>query len=156
MKPINIKEKHSQFTKQWHPHQIATVDDMQVLLAKISGEFVWHSHKDEDELFYVQKGVLKMRFRTSAALSTLSSVALSTPSSAIQGDKDNVLAERSQSQEWSEIVREGEIIVVPKGVEHCPTTAEGEEVHLLLFEKLSTAHTGAVKHEKTQTEYPKI
>ncbi len=128
MKPINLKEKLSKFNKQWHPHQIATVDDMQVILAKVSGEFVWHHHKDEDELFFVQKGVLEMRFRESGKPET----------------------------EWSEIVNEGEIIVVPKGVDHCPTTQEGEEVHLLLFEKLSTAHTGEVTHAKTQTEYPKI
>ena len=128
MKSINIKEKYTKFDKQWHPHQIAVVDDMQVILAKISGEFVWHSHKDEDELFYVQRGTLYMRFRES-------------------GNTEN---------EWSEIVNEGEIIVVPKGVEHCPTTKDGEEVHLLLFEKQNTAHTGDVQHEKTQTEYPKI
>jgi mannose-6-phosphate isomerase-like protein (cupin superfamily) len=128
MKPINIQEKYTKFSTQWHPHQIAIVDDMQVILAKISGEFVWHSHKNEDELFYVQKGVLEMRFRESI----------------------------NPEKEWCEIVQEGEIIVVPKGVEHCPTTKEGEEVHLLLFEKLSTAHTGEVTHEKTQTEYPKI
>jgi len=128
MKPINIKKKYGKFNKQWHPHQIATVDDMQVILAKISGEFVWHSHKDEDELFYVQKGRLEMRFRESS----------------------------NHEKEWSEFVNEGEIIVVPKGIEHCPTTAEGEEVHLLLFEKQNTAHTGDVVHEKTQTAYPKI
>jgi quercetin dioxygenase-like cupin family protein len=54
------------------------------------------------------------------------------------------------------VVKEGEIIVVPKGVEHCPSTKEGEEVHLLLFEKLTTAHTGKVQHPMTQTHYPKI
>ncbi len=128
MKPINIQEKYAKFNKQWHPHQIAIVDDMQVILAKISGEFVWHSHKEEDELFYVQKGRLEMRFRES----------------------------NNPENEWSEFVNEGEIIVVPKGVEHCPTTAEGEEVHLLLFEKQNTAHTGDVVHEKTQSAYPKI
>jgi len=121
MNTINIKDKFSKFSTQWHPHQIAIVDDMQVILAKISGEFVWHKHDAEDELFYVQKGTLEMHFR------------------------DKI-----------EIVQEGEIIVVPKGVEHCPKTRDGEEVHLLLFEKLSTAHTGDVVHEKTQTEYPKI
>lgn len=121
MKPINIKEKLSKFNKKWHPHQIATVDDMQVLLAKIEGEFVWHKHEDEDELFYVQKGTLEMHFRDSI-----------------------------------EIVKEGEIIVVAKGVEHCPKTQNGEEVHVLLFEKLATKHTGDVQHEKTQTEYPRI
>ena len=121
MQPINIKEKFGKFSKQWHPHQIATVDDMQVLLAKIQGEFIWHKHDDEDELFYIQKGTLEMHFR------------------------DKI-----------EIVNEGEIIVVPKGVEHCPVTKDGKEVHVLLFEKLTTAHTGNVIHEKTQTKYPKI
>ena len=121
MKPINLKEKHTLFHKQWHPHQIAVVDDMQVLLAKLQGQFVWHAHENEDELFHVVKGTLYMQFR-----------------------------------DRTEIVNEGEIIVVPKGVEHNPMTKNGEEVHVLLFEKLSTAHTGAVQHEMTQTEYPKI
>ncbi|MFT7349570.1 MAG: mannose-6-phosphate isomerase-like protein (cupin superfamily), partial [Candidatus Paceibacteria bacterium] len=52
--------------------------------------------------------------------------------------------------------REGEIIVVPKGVEHNPMTKDNEEVQVLLFEKSTTAHTGNVTHEKTQTDYPKI
>ena len=141
MKPINIKEKYGKFSKKWHPHQIATVDDMQVILAKISGEFVWHSHKDEDELFFVQKGTLQMRFRTPRP---------DSPSS------KPTTTQESSYREWSETVKEGELIVVPRGVEHCPTTAEGEEVHLLLFEKATTAHTGDVQHEKTQTAYPKI
>ncbi len=117
----NNKAKHTLFTKQWHPHRIATVDNMQVILAKIKGEFVWHSHEDEDELFQVIKGTLYMQFR-----------------------------------DRTEIVKEGELIVVPKGVEHNPSTKNGEEVHLLLFEKLDTAHTGKVEHEMTQTEYPWI
>lgn len=121
MKSINLKQKHAEFTKQWHPHQIAIVDDMQVLLAKLQGEFVWHAHEHEDELFQVIKGTLYMQFR-----------------------------------DRTEVVREGEIIVVPKGVEHNPMTKNGEEVHVLLFEKLSTSHTGNVQHEKTQTHYPKI
>lgn len=121
MKPINIKNKHALFSKQWHPHRIAIVDNMQVLLAKVKGEFVWHSHDDEDELFQVIKGTLYMQFR-----------------------------------DRTEVVKEGEIIVVPKGVEHNPSTKDDEEVHLLLFEKLSTSHTGKVQAELTQTEYPKI
>jgi mannose-6-phosphate isomerase-like protein (cupin superfamily) len=121
MKAINIKDKHALFSKQWHPHRIATVDDMQVILAKIKGEFVWHSHDDEDELFQVIKGTLYMQFR-----------------------------------DRTEVVKEGELIVVPKGVEHNPSTKDGEEVHLLLFEKLNTQHTGNIKDEMTQTEYPWI
>ncbi len=121
MNSINIKEKFTKFSSHWHPHQIAIVDDMQVILAKIKDEFVWHKHDKEDELFMVQKGTLEMHFR------------------------DKV-----------ELVNEGEIIVVPAGVEHCPKTQNGEEVHLLLFEKLTTKHTGEVIDKKTQTEYPKI
>ncbi|WP_394747573.1 cupin domain-containing protein [Spongiimicrobium salis] len=121
MTPINIAEKHSKFSKQWHPHQIGIVDDMQVIIAKIQGEFVWHSHENEDELFQVTKGTLYMKFR-----------------------------------DRTEVVNEGEMIIVPKGVEHCPSTKDGEEVHILLFEKLTTAHTGDVQAEMTQTEYPKI
>ena len=121
MNTINIKEKLSKFTKNWHPHQIATVDNMQVIVAKLKGEFVWHSHDDEDELFQVIKGTLYMQFR-----------------------------------DRTEVVKEGEMIVVPKGVEHNPCTKNDEEVHVLLFEKLDTAHTGNVQHEKTQTHYPKI
>jgi mannose-6-phosphate isomerase-like protein (cupin superfamily) len=132
MKPINIKEKFGKFSKQWHPHQIAVVDDMQVILAKIQGEFVWHKHDDEDELFFVQKGTLEMHFR-------------SPLSEANDEGGDKI-----------EIINEGEIIVVPKGVEHCPKSQGDEEVHVLLFEKLSTAHTGKVVHEKTQSHYPKI
>jgi mannose-6-phosphate isomerase-like protein (cupin superfamily) len=121
MKPINLLKKHAEFSNQWHPHQIAVVDDMQVLLAKIQGEFVWHAHENEDELFQVLKGTLYMQFR-----------------------------------DRTEVVKEGEIIVVPKGIEHNPKTKDNEEVQIMLFEKLSISHTGNVTDKKTQTSYPKI
>lgn len=121
MKTINVKNKFSTFSQHWRPHQIAVVDDMQVLLAKIKGEFVWHRHEEEDELFHIIKGTLEMHFR------------------------DKV-----------EIIKEGEIIVIPKGVEHCPKTQDNREVHVLLFEKLSTKHTGNTIFEKTVLNYPKI
>lgn len=44
---------------------------------------------------------------------------------------------------------------MPKGVEHNPCTKNGEEVHVLLFEKLNTAHAGNIQHEKTYAQYPK-
>jgi mannose-6-phosphate isomerase-like protein (cupin superfamily) len=53
-------------------------------------------------------------------------------------------------------VKTGELIVVPKGVAHCPKTLNNEEVHVLLFEKKTVAHTGAVIDKKTVTNYPKI
>ena len=63
MKAINIQEKFTKFSINWHPHQIAVVDNMQVILAKLKGEFVWHSHEDEDELFQVVKGQLIIHMR---------------------------------------------------------------------------------------------
>ncbi len=121
MKAIDPKEKLTHFSKHWHPHQIATVNDMQVLVAKVKDEFVWHQHDEEDELFHIIKGTLYLQF------------------------EDRI-----------ETIREGEIIVVPKGVKHCPMTKNGEEVHIMLFEKLSTKHTGDVKDSLTQSDYPKI
>ncbi|MCK8523809.1 cupin domain-containing protein [Aquimarina sp. D1M17] len=118
MEAININEKLSKFDKQWHPHRIAMVDDNQVYLAKLSGDFIWHKHDDEDELFQVIKGTLHMKFRDKTVT-----------------------------------VNPGELIVVPKGVEHCPSTKEGEEVHVLLFEKASTKHTGEVESERTVSKY---
>lgn len=121
MKSINIQQKLEKFSNHWHPHQIAVVNDMQVLLAKVRGEFVWHLHEEEDELFQVVKGKLYIKF-----------------------------------DDRTEEVKQGEIIVVPKGVKHCPMTRDGEEVHILLFEKLSIKHTGDVVDDKTVTAYPKI
>ena len=121
MYTVNLKEKLTKFKDHWHPHQIAVVNDMQVLLAKVKGEFVWHQHDEEDELFQVVKGTLYIQF-----------------------------------EDRTETVQEGEVIVVPKGVRHCPMTKDEEEVHILLFEKLSIKHTGDVNDSLTQTDYPKI
>lgn len=121
MKAINLSDKFQKFDAQWHPHQVAVVDGMQVLLARLQGEFVWHVHEEEDELFQVIKGTLYIKFR-----------------------------------DRTEEVREGELIVVPKGVEHCPMTKNNEEVQVLLFEKLGIAHTGQTKSDRTVSDYPKI
>lgn len=53
-------------------------------------------------------------------------------------------------------VNEGELILVPKGVEHCPRTLPNEECHLLVVEPLGTTHTGNVRHEKTVQEFNRI
>jgi len=60
MKAINLKEKLSQFSKQWHPHIIDEGDSLQIYLSKIQGEFIMHSHENEDELFVVLKGKMFM------------------------------------------------------------------------------------------------
>lgn len=62
-KSINIAEKLSMFSEKWSPKIIAELNDYQFKLAKIKGEFVWHSHSDTDEAFIVIKGQLCIHFR---------------------------------------------------------------------------------------------
>ena len=111
---INIQEKFSKFDKTWTPHIIGELNEQYVKLCKLKDEFVWHSHKHEDELFMVFKGTLFMDFK---------------------------------DQETVE-VKEGEIIIIPKGIEHRPRT-NGDVVFNLLFEPKATKHTGNVNNEKT-------
>jgi mannose-6-phosphate isomerase-like protein (cupin superfamily) len=63
MNAINLKEKLSLFKEQWTPKIIGELNGQQVKLAKIQGEFVWHDHKNEDELFYVIKGQLLIELK---------------------------------------------------------------------------------------------
>lgn len=121
MKAIDLREKLAMFSKPWHPHVIAEGDSLQVFLSKLQGDFVMHSHEDADELFYVVKGAMEMRF-----------------------------ADRTVP------VAEGEIILVPRGVEHCPRTRPGEEVHVMVVEPRGTTHTGNVRNERTVKDYPRI
>ncbi|MCY0925741.1 cupin domain-containing protein [Streptomyces sp. H27-H1] len=58
---VNIAEKLAGFTEQWAPHRIARVNDYEVKIAKIQGEFIWHTHEDTDELFLVVSGTLTIR-----------------------------------------------------------------------------------------------
>ena len=63
IKSINIHEKFSKFDKTWTPHIIGELNEQYVKLCKLKDEFVWHSHKHEDELFMVFKGTLFMDFK---------------------------------------------------------------------------------------------
>jgi len=113
MDVVNLGEKLGRFTDHWSPKIVAEVNDMHVKLVKLSGEFVWHQHENEDELFLVIAGRLRMRLR----------------------DADRELGP-------------GELIVVPRGVEHCPI-ALTPEVHVLLLEPKGTLNTGNVVSERT-------
>jgi mannose-6-phosphate isomerase-like protein (cupin superfamily) len=61
--PINLDQKLSKFSEHWTPKVIAEMNDYQFKLAKISGEFVWHSHFDTDEVFLVVEGQMAIEFR---------------------------------------------------------------------------------------------
>ena len=86
---------------------------------KLKGEFIWHHHDNEDELFLVVKGTLRMKFRDHEA-----------------------------------IVREGEFVIVPRGVEHCPVA--DEEVHIVLIEPRTTLNTGNIQNERTVSQLERI
>lgn len=119
MSVINIQDKFDLFQDQWSPKKIGELNGQQILLAKIKGEFVFHKHDNEDELFLVKKGQLEMHL----------------PNEVV-------------------IINEGEFYIVPKGVEHKPVAKE--EVHILLFEPLSTKHTGDVVADITVKNYESI
>jgi mannose-6-phosphate isomerase-like protein (cupin superfamily) len=109
---VNLSEKLSQIADPWRPRIVAAVNDCQVKLVKLRGEFVWHAHDAEDELFLVLEGTLRMRFR----------------------DGDVTLGP-------------GELIVVPRGVEHCPVAED--EVHVMLLEPGTTVNTGTAGGDRT-------
>jgi mannose-6-phosphate isomerase-like protein (cupin superfamily) len=121
-KTLDLSEKFTCFSDHWNPRLLAELNGQQVKLVKLAGEFVWHKHDNEDEMFFVLKGKLKMQFR---------------------GENND------------QIVGENQIIVVPKGVEHCPLTLT-EEVHVMLIEPAGTVNTGNVKEERTRDVLTKI
>lgn len=63
MEKVNIAEKLSHFSDHWNPRVVGELNGQQVKLVKLKGEFVWHHHDDEDELFYVVDGTFQMEFR---------------------------------------------------------------------------------------------
>tara|TARA_B000000475_G_scaffold222258_1_gene185647 strand:- start:131 stop:493 length:363 start_codon:yes stop_codon:yes gene_type:complete len=63
LKAININDKLNKFSDLWSPRVIAEMNDYQFKLAKVKGEFVWHSHKETDETFIVLDGELLIEFR---------------------------------------------------------------------------------------------
>lgn len=119
MQTVNLREKFSRFSDYCNPRVIGEVNDWQVKAVKLKGEFIWHHHDHEDELFLVVKGMLRMKFRDHEA-----------------------------------VVREGEFVVVPRGVEHCPVA--DEEVHIVLIEPKSTLNTGNITNERTVAQLERI
>lgn len=68
MLSVNLAEKFSKFQDYYKPRVIGEVNDFQVKAVKLKGEFIWHHHDNEDELFLVVKGTLRMRFRDHEAI----------------------------------------------------------------------------------------
>jgi mannose-6-phosphate isomerase-like protein (cupin superfamily) len=110
---IDLSEKFGRFSDRWSPKIVAEVNGVEVRLAKVEGEFVWHSHADEDELFLVVRGELTIRLR----------------------DGEVKLGE-------------GQLAVVPRGVEHLPVAED--EVHVLVLTPKSTVNTGETGGDRTR------
>lgn len=64
MEVVNLAEKFGRFADYWSPKIVGEVNDMHIKLVKLKGEFVWHHHEAEDELFLVVKGRLRMQLRS--------------------------------------------------------------------------------------------
>lgn len=126
MHKINLAEKFSRFSEHWSPKIAAELNGQHVKLVKFRGEFVWHHHEHEDELFLVVRGRFRMEFR------------------------DRAEGPASRQVELGE----GEMIVVPRGVEHRPVAAE--EVCVMLFEPAATVNTGSAGGERTVAHLDRI
>ncbi|WP_216675686.1 cupin domain-containing protein [Brevibacillus sp. HB1.3] len=63
MEKVNVAEKFTLFHEYWNPKIAGEINDSYVKLAKLKGEFVWHQHENEDEMFFVVKGKLLIKFR---------------------------------------------------------------------------------------------
>lgn len=63
MKKVNLVDKLSLFSEHWQPHIVGELNGQHVKLAKLKGEFVWHSHEAEDEMFMVIEGELTIELR---------------------------------------------------------------------------------------------
>lgn len=68
MHTVNLREKFGKFNDYWNPRVIGELNDCHVKAVKLKGEFMWHHHDDEDELFLVVKGTLRMKFRDREAI----------------------------------------------------------------------------------------
>jgi mannose-6-phosphate isomerase-like protein (cupin superfamily) len=116
---VDLIEKFSKFNERWSPKIVGEVNDAYVKIAKIEGEFTWHHHAHEDEMFMVIRGTLIMQFR-----------------------------------ERNVVLQPGEVLIVPRGVEHCPKAES--ECHIMMIEPKTTLNTGNVQNERTVAELERV
>lgn len=104
--PRSLDTTLAAITEHWFPRVVARVNDHYLKVAKVRGQLTWHAHDDQDELFLVLKGRLRIQ---------------------VEGREDVVL-------------EEGDVWVVPAGVQHNPVAEE--ECWIALVEPVDTDHTG--------------
>jgi mannose-6-phosphate isomerase-like protein (cupin superfamily) len=101
MHTVNLAEKFAKFSDFYSPKVVGELNDFQVKLVKLKGDFVWHHHEREDELFLVIRGELRMKLR------------------------------KEDGREYEETIQPGEFIIVPRGTEHMPYAPEETHIVLL-------------------------
>ena len=112
MEKVVVAEKLATFSKHFDPKIVGELNGQHVKLVKFQGDFIWHHHENEDEMFLVVAGEFDMQFR------------------------DRTVK-----------VREGEFIIVSRGVEHCPKAER--EVAVMLLEPAGTVNTGSAGGDMT-------
>lgn len=112
LRKINLAEAFAAIDQPWQPRIAGEVNGTAVKFAKLDGEFVWHRHDNEDEIFIVVAGRLLMKLE--------------------EGDIE---------------LHPGELLLVPRGVEHCPVGHDGCQI--LMVEPTATLNTGNVENERT-------
>ena len=117
MDAISIASMLARFSEHWSPKRIAGINDYDVKVVKVQGEFTWHSHPETDEFFLVIDGRLTIRMR----------------------DREVVLAP-------------GDLCVVPRGAEHCPSA--DVETAVLLIEPRGVVNTGDAGGDLTAEVQP--
>jgi mannose-6-phosphate isomerase-like protein (cupin superfamily) len=127
MEKVNLTEKLSTFSDYWSPKIVGDLNGQQAKLVKFKGEFVWHHHEVEDEMFLVVQGEFCMEFR-----------------------EPNDTCEAARQVH----LQAGEFIIVPHGVEHRPVAKQ--EVHVLLFEPATTLNTGNTQGDLTVAQLERI
>jgi mannose-6-phosphate isomerase-like protein (cupin superfamily) len=159
MHKVNLAAKFSQIREYWSPHIAGELNGQMVKLTKLKGEFVWHHHENEDELFLVVKGRFRMEFRDSAshrqrAEETVPARQGHTADKSVRATQDYDNAGEGARATRTIWIEEGEFIIVPRGVEHRPVA--DEECWIVLFEPASTLNTGNVDNEFTRRELERV
>lgn len=117
MQKVRLADKFAAFHDHFKPKVAGELNGQQIKLVKFQGDFVWHHHDHEDEMFLVIHGSFRMDYR------------------------------EDSGAEHSLEVREGEFLIMPRGVEHKPSAEH--EVHIMLIEPAGTLNTGNVRTAQT-------
>ncbi|TDD70260.1 cupin domain-containing protein [Jiangella aurantiaca] len=107
---VNLDAALASFDDFWSPRIVTRVNDYDVRIAKVAGEFVWHAHEGTDEFFLALDGELTIALRDAAGA------------------------------ESTVVLRRGDVFVVPRGMQHRPSSADGASI--LMFEPTGTVNTG--------------